>query len=209
MAQREDGHGEKIVSCAVWPLVTSFLLFCWWINSSSLFVMCCHVFYHVTLHNLSCLVCFFFPRAATGRVHRCQWGRERGDEAVEPARHEEWVGVVEQDFDIPEVLSLIKFFHVFLFNNLIAKTLKSISKLINIATQLSWPQRDSELHTHFLALLLVDIIPECWWIIVNCTMLCNPFLFKVTSILMYNLMNTFQKFQLPNFLWSERWLSTD
>lgn len=83
---------------------------------------------------------------------------------MEPARHEEWVGVVEQDFDIPEVLSLIKFSHMFFFfNSLIAKTLKSISKLVllfNIATQLPRPQCDSELHTHFLALLLVDITPE-------------------------------------------------
>lgn len=58
---------------------------------------------------------FFHSHAATGRVHRRQWGGERGDEAVEPARHEEWVGVVEQDFDIPEVLSLMTFFHMFFF----------------------------------------------------------------------------------------------
>lgn len=80
---------------------------------------------------------------------------------MEPARHEEWVGVVEQGFNIPEVLSLIKFFHDFLFNSLIAKSISQLVLLFVIATQLPWPQRDSELRTHFMALLLVDIIPEC------------------------------------------------
>lgn len=35
---------------------------------------------------------FLLNLAATGRVHRRQWGGERGDEAVESARDEEWVG---------------------------------------------------------------------------------------------------------------------